>query len=613
MTRDRKYFGILAAMLVLGAGVFSAAARADGSRELAESSELWGGPAAVGAGVGGSRFESSIYITSASKTSGTLDYYLGGSLVASTKFDASPDAVTVLSCPSLLDDKGAFLYHIRAQAPVSAWSETYNDTPEGRFGVSMTAFRTSDFLNPGDLALGGGVQTYSAAGNGKARTNAGIICSPNAAQSCQAEVSLFKNGVFVGRSLLEAVPGSVKQASLASLIPASAESSGLAVRFGVFAGPAQPYVIRNYNDSHDGVSIPLTVGRNAFSTAPIINRFSADPAEGCAPLATTLTWSTTGAVRVIISGITNDLPVNGSIGATISKTSEFLLTAFSATGESSSRTLRVSILPATPTPVPQPSVDSTSPGGLIRGYLPSGIQHVAWEFLQQQSTGSKFELAANNTFTYTAGTTLGTDIIQFTVTGSCGPETATFTAQVVKPGAPTILIWEADPFRGCSPAQIVLHWITKDAKSVKITGTGNDLYDFQTSGSYPVELTATTTFNLTAYSSAGTSISKELKVIVDDGPVYTTVTPQLVQLRPSESVLVRASVSPASTPLDQVAYYFRQNQSRGSFIPTGEKGVFRYTAGWYSGEDMVEVGVRNGCGVVFTQFRATVLPPVVDE
>ncbi|MCC6132167.1 MAG: hypothetical protein IT186_19775 [Acidobacteria bacterium] len=615
---DRTRF-VTPAVVLLGSLLMAGAAMGESPRSLAESTELWGGPAARGAGQAGARFDSIIYITGSVAASGVVEFYQGGQMAASTPFSTVPRGVTQLSTPAALDGKGTYLFKVRADQPVSAWSETYNDSPNGRYSVSLGTFRSSDFLDPGDEANGGGAAAHTTAGDGKARTNVVLLCSPAASQNCVADVSAYESGRLIGTGRLETVAGSAAQNSLASLIPGAAEKSGLSIRFAILSGPAQPTIVRNDNENSDGTIVFLTVTRSAFSTAPVINSFTADPAVGCAPQEVTLTWSTTGAVRVNISGVASDLPASGSYKLAVNKTTEFLLRAFAASGESSTRPVTANVQPATPVPAPQPSSETVNPGGEVRGYLPSGLPNVTWEFAQQQSQGSKFVIDSNNYFTYTAGTTLGKDIIRLTVNGPCGPATALFTAVVQEPGEPAILEFYAEralpgnPLnRACvqppeNQDDLVLHWRTQNVRIVTITNT-DPIAPLPVTGQWSITVTDPITYTLTAVGIDGTTKKQDLNVIVDRGPVYTTITPTTADVVSGTTVMIQATLTPSSAPLTGVGWYFRENQTRAGFELTNTPGLFRYIAGPDAGRDWIQFGFRNACGISFTDFRSNVSP-----
>jgi hypothetical protein len=184
--------------------------------------------------------------------------------------------------PDALDGAGAFLYHVTSSAAVMAFSETYNDTPNGRFGVSVSAFTTADFLAAGDEATGGGAEDSS--DPARSRTNVGLLCSPASAQSCKLEASAYDGGALLGSGTLSTDPGSASQGSLSSIVAGASGHAGMSLRLRVLQGLAQPYAIRNDNRTSDGTQLPLAVARAAFSTAPTINTFTVSPESGCAPL-----------------------------------------------------------------------------------------------------------------------------------------------------------------------------------------------------------------------------------------------------------------------------------------------------------------------------------------
>ncbi|HEX5854069.1 MAG TPA: hypothetical protein VFZ57_00500, partial [Thermoanaerobaculia bacterium] len=217
MTHLRRFHGAaLIAFALAAAGALQAAAPA--------GTDLWGGPAAKGQGLN-ARFETNIYISSVTAATGSIDFLAGGATVASVPFALSARGVAVVPAPAAVDGLGAFLYHVRSDASVNAWSDTFNDTPGGRFGTVSTAFPVSDFLAAGDEAWGGGADASTSTAAGRARTNVGILCSPLSAQACTVEIAAFdgSDGAPVGLGQVVTVPGSAAQQALSALLPATAE------------------------------------------------------------------------------------------------------------------------------------------------------------------------------------------------------------------------------------------------------------------------------------------------------------------------------------------------------------------------------------------------------
>src|ERR1017187_1567991 len=96
--------------------------------------DLWGGPAAKGVGTN-ARFDTNIYVSSVAAATCSIDFLVGGATLTSVPFTLSTRGVAVIPARAAVDGMGVFLYHLRSDSPVNAWSETFNDTPAGRFGT----------------------------------------------------------------------------------------------------------------------------------------------------------------------------------------------------------------------------------------------------------------------------------------------------------------------------------------------------------------------------------------------------------------------------------------------------------------------------------------------
>ena len=415
MTHLRRPLGTASIVFALiAAGALQAAAPA--------GTDLWGGPAAKGIGTN-ARFDTNIYVSSVGAASGSIDFLLGGATLASVPFTVSTRGVAVVAAPAAVDGMGAFFYHVRSDASVNAWSETYNDTPAGRYGTVSTAFPVSDFLTPGDEAWGGGADASSSVAAGRARTNVGVLCSPLSTQGCTVEVAAFDAGSPAGVGQIFSVPGGVGQQSLAALLPGTAEKSKLSLRFRMLTGAGLPYAIKNDNLTSDGSNLSLSVSRGAFSTAPVIASFTISPSSGCSPLTVTATWSTTGADHVNITGAAGDLATSGTATFTVVSAGDITLTAVALSGATTTSTRKITLqAPANP-PTPTPSTATVGMGQVVTGSIPVAYTGtlVTITFDKHDSTGSTFTVNGNQ-FTYTAGSTTGTDVVRLTVPGgACGP------------------------------------------------------------------------------------------------------------------------------------------------------------------------------------------------
>ncbi len=601
MKSRRSLFGpaVVALLVTTVALAFAAGAAAP------SGTDLWGGPAAKGQGATGARFDSTIYVSSLGAANGSVEFYAGGSILATVAFTLAGQGVAVIPAPAALDGAGAFLYHVRSDASVSAWSETYNDTPNGRYATSFTAFPVSDFLTAGDEAWGGGADASTSTTPGRARTNVGVLCSPMSAQGCNVEWAAFDGGTLLGSGALSAAPGAAAQLPLATLVPAAAEKSKLGVRARVSSGAAAPYAVKNDNLTSDGAGIPLSIVRSAFSTAPTINSFTITPTSGCSPLSALATWTTTGADHVNVTGASGDLPPSGATTINVVATGDVVLTAVASSGATSTQPKRVTVNPPTDPPTPTPSSAVAGKGQTITGLLPVNVGAVTVSFDRQDSAGSTFTVNSN-LFTYVAGSTTGTDVVRITAQGFCGPSVAFFTATVIEPGTPVITSFTADPPRACAPStNVVLAWTTENSRGVQIDKVPYP-YLLPANSATGLVVTATTTVNLTSYAAfGGTDTATASLTIPMDPQAYVPILSPNNVTAPANSPYVTVTVTGVPDPT-QLRWLYVQNGSGSVFQSTPTPGVFAYVPGFRPGTDVVRMFYTNGCGSQYAAFTATV-------
>lgn len=604
--------GLFILLVALAVAAGTGLASPPSGSALAEGTDLWGGPGARGTGAFGATFNTTVYVSTKEATTGTVSFWSGGRVAGTVGFTtgAGPRSVSVPS-PDAVDGQGAFLWQVHADRPVSAWSMTFNSAAAGDFGVGLPGFPASDFLVPGDEAAGAPVPASTSDAAGQGRTNVGVLCSPLSAEPCSVDVVVSSDGASIGTGRLSAAPGTAAQQALSALVPAAAGRSSLNARFRVLAGTALPYAIRNDNKSSDPIAIPLTVARGAFSAAPRIDVFTASPVSGCAPLATTLVWSTTNAARVAVSGLGTSFPPAGSVQATYGTSTDVVLTAFSASGASTSQPLRVSVLPATTTPTPSPSAGSTIPGSTITGVIPAGLGDVAVSFDQQQSTGSTFVMSGN-TFVYTAGSTAGTDIVRLTATGPCASASATFTATVAAGQPLHIDSFQASVARACNLTDynIIVTWAVTGTPDVGLLDVANPL---PPSGWYPFFFLAGSpetvrTFTLRA-PFAKPGATQTISVPVDTRGIYPFVTPSFIGAKPGQTVSATVSLDPPTADPNKIIWSVQQAQSYGSFnsfyYPTFVWNVGPAPNG---GLDVIRFTYTNGCGAFTTDLKILSIP-----
>lgn len=600
--RKTSSFLVIAVLLALAAVASASPGAGAAALAASQGTELWGGPGAKGEGSQGAHFDTTVYVTGPAAATGGVDFWVGGSIVATASFTIPANGVAAIAAPAALAQKGAFAYQVRSDASVSAWSQTYNETSSGRFGVSVAAVLPGELLVPGDEATGGGVDVSASTDPGRGRTNVGVVCASAATQACRVEVAVFSAGALVGTGTVESIPGGANQSSLAGLVPAATDKPSLALRLRLLSGSGVPYAIRNENTTSDGTAIPLAVKRGAFSTAPVIVSYTASPSSGCAPLETTFSWQTTGAAKVSISGVGNDLPPNGSVTATVNASGEFLLTATALTGQTSVRSLQVTVTASTPKPTPVPASGTVPTGGILTGILPTGTGPVTVEFTKQESTGSTFTVQGTS-WIYTAGVTPGNDVVRLTATGSCGPASAEFTAHVVLPGAPRIVRLETIPARGCAPStNVLISWQTENAVGVIVSGF-DEL--FVANGGVETAVSSTSTFTVTALAQDGSSDSASITVPVDPRLYVPIISPGAAFVAGSTTVPIL--VDPASVPDLSGVRYAPYLPSGGSFAPDPNvPGRYLYRSGTRTAIDTVRFLWVNGCGIGSTDFTANV-------
>ena len=112
----------------------AAAWRPSGRRARA-GTDLWGGPAAKGAGR--ERALRHEHLRLERRRGDGLHRFPPWAAPRSRacRSRCPRRGVAVVPAPAAVDGMGAFLYHLRSDSPVNAWSETFNDTPSGRFGT----------------------------------------------------------------------------------------------------------------------------------------------------------------------------------------------------------------------------------------------------------------------------------------------------------------------------------------------------------------------------------------------------------------------------------------------------------------------------------------------
>jgi len=252
-------------------------------------------------------------------------------------------------------------------------------------------------------------------------------------------------------------------------------------------------------------SVTVTLGTPGPGNPQII-RFEANPLTIAPGGTSTLSWSTSGATTVTITPNVGSVPVNGSTTVTPSATTTYTLTASSADGHSVTAPVTVTVTGAS---VPQVVVFVANPQNIDAGQQTK----LCW-----QVTG-----ATNITITPGVGTNLNandcatvaptqTTIYTLTATNGAGMIQANTTVNV---GTVRILSFNANPVTSSAAGNpVVLSWQTVNSTSVVIVGNELQPQSLPPSGSLTVTPITNTTYTLTAYGPAGSTVSVTISVFV---------------------------------------------------------------------------------------------------
>ena len=244
----------------------------------------------------------------------------------------------------------------------------------------------------------------------------------------------------------------------------------------MLTGAGLPYAIKNDNLTSDGSSLSLSVSRGAFSTAPVINYFTITPSTGCSPLDRHGDVDDDGSRPRQHHGRRRATsPPTGSTTFTVVSTGDIILTAVALVGrdrhgDAQRITLQPPTTPPTPTPAAVDARRHRPDRATARSPSPTSATSSRSTFDKHESTGSTF-IVNGNQFTYTAGSTTGTDIVRLTVARrrlrAGDRHVHGHRHRARRPGRSTS--FTADPTRGCgASSNIVLSWKTENARTVTI-------------------------------------------------------------------------------------------------------------------------------------------------
>ena len=251
-------------------------------------------------------------------------------------------------------------------------------------------------------------------------------------------------------------------------------------------------------------SATVTVG-GVVTGNPQIIRFEASPLSIAPGQQSTLSWTTTGATNVSISGVGTVTP-NGSTTVSPTQTTTYTLTAASADGKSVTAPVTVTVTTGT---VPQIVVFVATPQNID----PGSSTKLCWQVTGatsisiQPGVGSNLNANDCATVSPTATTTY-----TLTATNSTGQIQGNATVNV---GTVKIDSFTADPVTTTAAGNpSTLSWTTENASSVVLIGGELGPQTLPVNGTFVVHPITNSTYTLTAYGPGGQTVSVTISVFV---------------------------------------------------------------------------------------------------
>jgi hypothetical protein len=251
-------------------------------------------------------------------------------------------------------------------------------------------------------------------------------------------------------------------------------------------------------------SVTVTVG-TAPAGNPQIVRFAASPLTIQPGGQSTLSWTTTGATTVSISGV-GAVSLNGSTTVSPAQTTTYVLTASTADGHSVTAPITISVTVGT---IPQIVTFVANPPNIDAGSSTKLCWQVTGASSIAISQGVGGNLNGNDCATVSpAQTTTYT----LTATSSAGTTQANVTVNV---GQVRILSFTSNPiFSTASGSPVTLSWTTQNATSVVLVGNDISPINQPVNGSFTINPTSNATYTLTAYGPGGQTVSVSISVFV---------------------------------------------------------------------------------------------------
>jgi hypothetical protein len=238
---------------------------------------------------------------------------------------------------------------------------------------------------------------------------------------------------------------------------------------------------------------------------PQIIRFEGTPRSIQPGQQSTLSWATSGATTVTISGVGSVTP-NGSTTVSPAQTTTYTLSATSSDGKTVTAPVTITVSTGT---VPQVVVFVATPSTIDAGSSSKLCWQVtgATNISIQPGIGSNLNANDCATVSPAASTTY-----TLTATNATGQIQANATLNV---GSVKITSFTANPVTSTAAGNpVVLSWTTQNATSVVLIGSEIGAQTLPASGSITITPITNSVYTLTAYGPGGQTVSGTISVFV---------------------------------------------------------------------------------------------------
>jgi uncharacterized cupredoxin-like copper-binding protein len=250
-------------------------------------------------------------------------------------------------------------------------------------------------------------------------------------------------------------------------------------------------------------TVTVTVGTPAVVNPQII-RFEANPVTIAPGQQSTLSWTTTGATTVSISGLGSE-PLNGSATVQPAQTTTYTLTATNSSGQVTAP-VTVTVAPGS---IPQVVVFVANPQTINSGQSTQLCWQVNGATSISITPGVGSNLNANACATVSPQQTTTYTLTASNATGQIQANTT------VNVGSVQILSFTATPaFSTLQGSPVVLAWQTLNATSVIIIGSDLTTQSLPVNGTLTINPLQNNTYTLTAYGAGGQTVSATISVFV---------------------------------------------------------------------------------------------------